>query len=82
MLDLAGQDEEDLELLITYLGDEETKLGVVVDSVLRQQDILVKSMTETLSGIKGISGATILGDGQVVLVLDVKQFTHKAQTTA
>ncbi len=79
MLDLDGQDEEDLELLITYLGDEETKLGVVVDSVLRQQDILVKSMSETLSGIKGISGATILGDGQVVLVLDVKQFTHKAQ---
>jgi two-component system, chemotaxis family, sensor kinase CheA len=82
MLDLEGQDEEDLELLITYLGDEDTKLGVVVDSVLRQQDILVKSMTETLSGIKGISGATILGDGQVVLVLDVKQFTNKAKNNA
>lgn len=79
MLGLDGGDEEDLELLITYLGDEENKLGVVVDSVLRQQDILVKSMTETLSGIKGISGATILGDGQVVLVLDVKQFTSRAQ---
>jgi two-component system chemotaxis sensor kinase CheA len=79
MLELDGPDEEDLELLITYLGDENSKLGVVVDSVLRQQDILVKSMSETLSGIKGISGATILGDGQVVLVLDVKQFTHKAQ---
>jgi len=79
MLGLDGGDEEDLELLITYLGDEENKLGVVVDSVLRQQDILVKSMTETLSGIKGISGATILGDGQVVLVLDVKQFTSRTQ---
>lgn len=79
MLGLDGPDEEDLELLITYLGDEDTKLGVVVDSVLRQQDILVKSMSETLSGIKGISGATILGDGQVVLVLDVKQFTSKTQ---
>ncbi len=82
MLELEGEDEEDLELLITYLGDEENRLGVVVDSVLRQQDILVKSMTETLSGIKGISGATILGDGQVVLVLDVKQFTSKAQNKA
>lgn len=78
MLGLEGGDEEDLELLITYLGDEENKLGVIVNSVLRQQDILVKSMTETLSGIKGISGATILVDGQVVLVLDVKQFTIKA----
>jgi two-component system chemotaxis sensor kinase CheA len=82
MLNLEGGDEEDLELLITYLGDEENKLGVVVDSVLRQQDILVKTLNDTLSGIKGISGATILGDGQVVLVLDVKQFTHKVQNKA
>lgn len=78
MLNLDGPDEDDLELLITYLGDEDSKLGVVVDSVLRQQDILVKSLSETLSGIKGISGATILGDGQVVLVLDVRQFISKA----
>lgn len=72
-------EEEDLELLITYLGDENTKLGLVVDSVLRQQDILVKSLNGTLSGIKGISGATILGDGQVVLVLDVGQFVNKTR---
>jgi two-component system, chemotaxis family, sensor kinase CheA len=79
MLGFQGTEEEDLELLITYLGDENTKMGLVVDSVLRQQDILVKSLNESLAGIKGISGATILGDGQVVLVLDVGQFVHKAQ---
>lgn len=79
MLGLEGSDEEDLELLITYLGDENTKLGLVVDSVLRQQDILVKTLNETLSGLKGISGATILGDGQVVLVLDVGQFVKMQQ---
>ena len=50
VLGLAGSDEEDLELLISYLGDEETKLGLVVDSVLRQQDILVKSLSETFVG--------------------------------
>jgi two-component system chemotaxis sensor kinase CheA len=82
LLGLEGSNEEDLELLITYLGDEETKLGLVVDSVLRQQDILVKPLSETLTGIKGISGATILGDGQVVLVLDVGQFTGKARKNA
>ncbi len=82
MLGIPGKDEEDLELLITYLGDENSKLGLVVDSVLRQQDILVKSLTETLAGIKGISGATILGDGQVVLVLDVGQFVNKSQKKA
>lgn len=74
MLRLPESDEEELELLIIYLGDEHTKMALAVDSVLRQQDILVKSLNDALSGIKGVSGATILGDGQVVLVLDVAQF--------
>ena len=74
MLGLPESDEEELELLIIYLGDENTKMALAVDSVLRQQDILVKSLSDALSGIKGVSGATILGDGQVVLVLDVSQF--------
>jgi len=79
LLGLEGANEEEFELLIAHLGDEKTKLGLVVDSVLRQQDILVKPISETLKGLKGISGATILGDGQVVLVLDVGQFINKAQ---
>jgi two-component system chemotaxis sensor kinase CheA len=82
LLGLEGANEEELELLITHLDDERTKLALVVDSVLRQQDILVKPLSETLKGLKGISGATILGDGQVVLVLDVGQFVNKAQKNA
>jgi two-component system chemotaxis sensor kinase CheA len=82
LLGLEGSNEEEFELLITHLGDEKTKFGLVVDSVLRQQDILVKPLSETLKGLKGVSGATILGDGQVVLVLDVGQFVNKAQKTA
>jgi len=77
LLGLPDSNEDELELLITYLGDENTKMGIVVDSVLRQQDILVKSLNETFAGVKGISGATILGDGQVVLVLDVGQLVNK-----
>jgi two-component system chemotaxis sensor kinase CheA len=82
LLGLEGSNEEEFELLITHLGDEKTKLALVVDSVLRQQDILVKPISDTLKGIKGISGATILGDGQVVLVLDVGQFISKAHKNA
>ncbi len=77
LLGFRGEEEEEFELLISYIGDEETKLGIVVDSVIRQQDILIKTLSDALSGIKGISGATILGDGQVVLVLDVAQFTNR-----
>ncbi|HSV49776.1 MAG TPA: chemotaxis protein CheA [Candidatus Acidoferrales bacterium] len=82
MLHLPESDEEELELLIIYLGDEHTKMALAVDSVLRQQDILVKSLNDALSGIKGVSGATILGDGQVVLVLDVAQFVRHNRNAA
>jgi two-component system chemotaxis sensor kinase CheA len=78
LLHLPDSEESEFELLIIYLGDENTKLGLVVDSVLRQQDILVKSLGDCLAKIKGVSGATILGDGQVVLVLDVGQFINKS----
>lgn len=78
LLGLPDSMESELELLIIYLGDENTKMGIVVDSVIRQQDILVKSLSGACTGIKGITGATILGDGQVVLVLDVGQFVTRA----
>jgi two-component system chemotaxis sensor kinase CheA len=68
-----------VELLIINLGDENNKIGLIVDSVMRQQDILVKSLNEEFAAIKGINGATILGDGQVVLVLDVGQCLTKVQ---
>jgi two-component system chemotaxis sensor kinase CheA len=72
LLNLKDDEEaEKLEVLITYLGDEDKKLGLIVDSVERQQEILIKSLSEDISKIRGITGATILGDGQVVLVLDV-----------
>jgi two-component system chemotaxis sensor kinase CheA len=82
LLGLEGSNEEEFELLITHLGDKKTKLGLVVDSVVNQQDILVKPLSDTLKGLKGISGATILGDGQVVLVLDVGQCVSQTRKTA
>jgi two-component system, chemotaxis family, sensor kinase CheA len=82
LLGIKAQEEENPELLITYLGDESTKVGLAVDSVLRQQDILVKPLNGVLKGIRGISGATILGDGQVVLVIDVGQFVKRGKSAA
>jgi len=45
--------------------------GITVDRLLRQQDIVVKQLTKDLRGIRGLAGATILGDGKVALVIDV-----------
>jgi two-component system chemotaxis sensor kinase CheA len=42
----------------------------VVDSLLERQEIVIKSLGEYLGDVPGISGATILGDGGVILILD------------
>lgn len=61
--------EQELFVVIVQSGDN--KIGLLVDSLVGQQEIVIKSLGTILTGIKQIAGATILGDGQVVLILDV-----------
>jgi two-component system chemotaxis sensor kinase CheA len=49
----------------------ERSLGVVVDELLGQQDVVIKSIGELLKGVRGIAGAADLGNQQTILVLDV-----------
>jgi two-component system chemotaxis sensor kinase CheA len=44
--------------------------GIVVDTVLEPQESVVKSLGKYIGSVRGISGATIMGDGQVALILD------------
>jgi two-component system chemotaxis sensor kinase CheA len=45
--------------------------ALIVDELLNQQDIVFKSMGELLQDVKNISGATIIGDGEIALILDI-----------
>lgn len=56
---------------VVILEDGINVFGLAVEKLLSQQDIVIKPLTRELKGTKGISGATILGDGTVALVLDV-----------
>lgn len=47
------------------------KAGLVVDKLLGQQEVVIKTLAEPLKNLKGIAGATILGDGKVALIADV-----------
>jgi two-component system chemotaxis sensor kinase CheA len=49
----------------------QNRLGLIVDELVGQQDIVIKSLGKALDGIPGIAGATELGNQQTVLVLDV-----------
>jgi len=64
---------------VVVIGDESRRLGVVVDEMLERQEIVIKSLGNFLGEIRGLSGATITGDGQVVLILDPNELIKLAR---
>ncbi len=57
-------------------------LGVIVDKFLRRQEIVIKPLAPYLASLPGLSGATIMGDGKVVLILDPLELVHLAVVEA
>ncbi len=57
-------------LSVVVIHDNERRLGLVVDRLLERQEIVIKPLGAYLGDLKGISGATIMGDGSVILILD------------
>ncbi|HEY5514171.1 MAG TPA: chemotaxis protein CheA [Geomonas sp.] len=68
---LSGAGEPPESFYVVVVGIAEKRLGLVVDDLLGQQDIVIKSIGETFAGFRGISGAADLGDQRTILVLDV-----------
>lgn len=70
VLDISDDDEkEDLIVVVIKKGDKQA--GLIVDNLIGQQEIVIKSLGKYLSGVKYLSGATILGNGNISLILDV-----------
>ncbi|MEE9284101.1 MAG: chemotaxis protein CheA, partial [Dehalococcoidia bacterium] len=63
---------------VVVIKTGEHVVGLVVDSLVTQQDITVKSLGSYVGGVKGIAGASILGDGRVLLIVDVPSMMHLA----
>lgn len=63
--------KEDLIVVVVKKGD--TEAGLVVDSLIGQQEIVIKSLGKYLTGVRVIAGATILGNGGVALIVDPNQ---------
>ena len=64
---------------VVVLGLGAQKLGLIVDTLVGQEEIVIKSMGDYLKGIDGIAGATIRGDGGVTLIVDVVALMHMAK---
>ncbi len=64
---------------VVVLGLGTSKLGLIVDTLVGQEEIVIKSLGEYLKGIEGIAGATIRGDGGVTLIVDVVALMNMAK---
>jgi two-component system chemotaxis sensor kinase CheA len=73
--DVLGFEQEangNEEVFVVAIQAGKNRLGLIVDVLLGEEELMVKSIEELVGRTKGISGAAILGDGQVALIIDVQ----------
>ncbi len=73
-----GEDSE--WIYVVVIGLAEKRLGIVVDSMLGQREVVIKSLGEYLGSVRGIAGSTILGDGRVIMIVDVAEMMRLHST--
>lgn len=67
------------ELYVVVIGLAENKIGVIVDYLVGQEEVVIKSLGYYLKGTEGIAGATVRGDGKITLIVDVAGMMHLAK---
>jgi two-component system chemotaxis sensor kinase CheA len=83
--DIFNLEAENTQLnngLLVVVEADGQKIGLLVDDLLAQQQVVIKSLQDNYQQVEGISGATILGNGSVALILDVSGILMKAMKKA
>ncbi|MEW6770373.1 MAG: chemotaxis protein CheA [Bacillota bacterium] len=68
----GSQRKEAARVYVVIVGVGNQRLGVAVERLLGEQEVVIKSLGNYLGRIPGLSGATILGDGEVALIVDIR----------
>ncbi|MBC7075990.1 MAG: chemotaxis protein CheA [Syntrophomonadaceae bacterium] len=71
LLEITTQTDDEEEMYVVVVRKGERRIGLVVDALIGQQEIVIKSLGRLLAGIPGIAGAIVAGDGNVRLILDI-----------
>jgi two-component system chemotaxis sensor kinase CheA len=82
ILGLTRDGEHDKDVYVAVLQAEGKRFGLVVDRVLNTEEIVVKPLAKILKPLTVYAGATIMGDGQVALILDVLGIAKRAHAVA
>ncbi len=75
------EDKDNIKIwqYIVVVGIAEKKFGIKVDELLGQKEVVIKSLGNFLGNINGIAGSTIMGDGTVVMIIDISELIHKIE---
>lgn len=73
MLRVPGSQHDNPWLYVVVVGWADQRTGLVVDAMMGQREVVIKSLGDYLSNTTGIAGSTILGDGRTILIVDVGQ---------
>ncbi len=68
--------DDQKKVTVLIVKHQTQSFGVRIDQVLRKEQILIKPLPSTLAGIPFVSGASILGDGRAILILDPRQLAQ------
>ena len=68
---LNGSNKELCDSVVVIVQSETGKFGIIVDSLLGQQQVVIKSLGKRFKDSKGISGGAIMGNGEVGLIIDI-----------
>ena len=82
MLGMPTHMDQQSMLSVVIIHDNDRRLGLVVDGLLERQEVVIKPLSSYLGDLKGISGATIMGDGSVILILDPHEIYMMATSKA
>lgn len=67
---------EEASLFAVIITIDEKKYGLIVDELIGQQEVVIKSLSGITAGARGLAGASVLGDGSVALILDIQQLVN------
>jgi two-component system chemotaxis sensor kinase CheA len=72
---ITEQDKHDSHVVIVNVGN--IQVGLVVDDLIGQEEVVIKPLGAMLQGLEGMAGATITGDGKIALIIDVPGLMRK-----
>lgn len=75
--DMEEENQENKWQYVVIISAGEKKFGIKVDELIGQKEIVIKSLGSYLGNIHGLAGATIMGDGKVVMILDIAELINK-----